>query len=73
MKRKILHDEVIVESNRAPWKDILSVYAARVSNGNEEEVEISDKIRRAYIQALAREKAASSKNLSNLNIQTVVN
>ena len=43
------------------------------SNGNEEEVEISDKIRRAYIQALAREKAASSKNLSNLNIQTVVN
>ncbi len=38
LKKTILHDEVVIESNKAPWKDILSVYAARVSNGNEKEV-----------------------------------
>ena len=38
IERREIHDEVVIESNQAPWKDILSVYAARVSNGNEEEV-----------------------------------
>lgn len=38
IERREIHDEVIIESNQAPWKDILSVYAARVSNGNTEEV-----------------------------------
>ena len=38
IERREIHDEVIIESNQAPWKDILSVYAVRVSNGNNEEV-----------------------------------
>ena len=38
IERREIHDEVIIESNQAPWKDILSVYAVRVSNGNTEEV-----------------------------------
>ena len=38
IKHREIHDEVIIESNQAPWKDILSVYAVRVSNGNNEEV-----------------------------------
>ena len=50
LKRKILHDEVIVESNRAPWKDILSVYAARVSNGNEEEVMTMNKEKKKILR-----------------------
>ena len=50
LKRKILHDEVIVESNRAPWQDILSVYAARVSNGNEEEVMTMNKEKKKILR-----------------------
>ncbi|MBP3841958.1 MAG: hypothetical protein IK997_07580 [Bacilli bacterium] len=38
IERREIYDEVVIESNQAAWKDILSVYAARVSNGNEEEV-----------------------------------
>ena len=38
IERREIHDEVIIESNQASWKDILSVYAVRVSNGNTEEV-----------------------------------
>ena len=38
IENREIHDEVIIESNQAPWKDILSVYAVRVSNGNTEEV-----------------------------------
>lgn len=38
IKSRELHDEVIVESNMAQWKDILSMYAVRVSNDNKEEV-----------------------------------
>ena len=38
IERREIHDEVVIESNQAPWKDILSVYAVRVSNGNNEEV-----------------------------------
>lgn len=38
LEKTIVHDEVVIESDKAPWKDALSVYAARVSNGNEEEV-----------------------------------
>ena len=38
IERREIHDEVIIKSNQAPWKDILSVYAVRVSNGNNEEV-----------------------------------
>jgi len=38
IERREIHDEVIIESNQAPWKDILAVYATRVSNGNTEEV-----------------------------------
>ena len=38
LEKTIVHDEVVIESDKAPWKDVLSVYAARVSNGNEEEV-----------------------------------
>lgn len=37
-------------------------------DGKTKEVTINEKIRTAYIQALAREKGASSKNLSNLNL-----
>lgn len=33
------HDEVVIHSNRAEWKDILSVYSVKVNKGtNEEEV-----------------------------------
>ena len=33
------HDEVVIHSNRAEWKDVLSVYSVRVNKGtNEEEV-----------------------------------
>ena len=38
IERREIHDEVVIESNQAPWKDILAVYATRVSNGNTEEV-----------------------------------
>ena len=38
IERREIHDEVIIESNQAPWKDILSIYAVRVSNGNNDEV-----------------------------------
>ncbi len=38
LEKSIVHDEVVIDSDKAPWKDVLSVYAARVSNGNEEEV-----------------------------------
>ena len=33
------HDEIIITSNKAEWKDMLSIYAVRLSNGdNEQEV-----------------------------------
>lgn len=38
IEQKNLHEEVIVESNQADWKDVLAIYAVRVSNGNEDEV-----------------------------------
>ena len=38
IERREIHDEVIIESNKADWKDVLAVYAARVSNGNTEQV-----------------------------------
>lgn len=38
IERREIHDQVIIESNQAPWKDVLAVYAVRVSNGNTEEV-----------------------------------
>lgn len=38
IERREIHDEVVIESNQASWREILSIYAARVSNGNEEEV-----------------------------------
>ena len=34
IKNTNLHDEVIINSNKAFWKDILSIYAVRVSNGD---------------------------------------
>lgn len=33
-----IHDAVVIESNQASWKDILSIYTIRVSNNNKEEV-----------------------------------
>lgn len=36
------HDEVIITSNRASWKEILSVYAVRISNGKQEVVTIDE-------------------------------
>lgn len=39
------------------------------SDGSTASVSLNSEIRRAYIQALAREKAALSKNLSNLNVK----
>ena len=38
IERREIHDEVIIESNKADWKDVLAIYAARVSNGNTEQV-----------------------------------
>ena len=38
LEKSIIHDEVVIEADVANWKDILSLYAVRLSNGNEEEV-----------------------------------
>lgn len=31
------HEELIIDSNKADWKDILALYAVRISNGNNEQ------------------------------------
>lgn len=38
IEKKEIYDVVVIESNQASWKDILSIYAVKVSNGNKEEV-----------------------------------
>ncbi|MCI8461104.1 MAG: hypothetical protein HFE81_06865 [Bacilli bacterium] len=38
IKQKEIHDEIVIDSNQASWKEILSLYAIRVSNNNIEEV-----------------------------------
>lgn len=48
------------------FKDVTVEYTK--SDGKSTTVVINEEIRRAYIQALAREKAALSKNLENLNV-----
>ena len=34
IENKELHDEVVIESNKAEWREVLSVYTVRISNGN---------------------------------------
>lgn len=31
------HEELVIDSNKAEWKDILAIYAVRISNGNNEQ------------------------------------
>lgn len=38
IETRIPHDEIEIESDKADWKDVLAVYAVRVSNGNKEQV-----------------------------------
>ena len=38
IEKKVIHDEVVIESNKADWKDVLAIYAVRVSNNNEDQV-----------------------------------
>lgn len=45
-----LHDEVVIESNKAEWKDVLSIYTVRVSNGNQEQVMIIDQEKKKILK-----------------------
>lgn len=45
-----LHDEDVIESNKAEWKDVLSIYTVRVSNGNQEQVMIIDQEKKKILK-----------------------
>ena len=38
IEKRVIHDEVVIESDKADWKDVLAIYAVRVSNNNEDQV-----------------------------------
>ena len=38
IEKRIPHDEVVIESDKADWKDVLAIYAIRASNGNQDQV-----------------------------------
>ena len=50
IKNKELHDEVVIESNKAEWREILSVYTVRISNGNKEQVMIIDQEKKKILK-----------------------
>lgn len=53
IENMVLHDEVIIENNKADWKDILSIYAVKLSNGvNEQEVLIVTQERKAILSQI---------------------
>ena len=37
LKRQQIYDEVVINSNKTSWKDVLSIYAVKVSGGDEEQ------------------------------------
>lgn len=37
MENNILHDEVVIDSNRANWSDIIAIYSVKVNGGNNQE------------------------------------
>jgi len=50
IETRIPHDEVEIESDKADWKDVLAVYAVRVSNGNKEQVMQIDEEKRKILK-----------------------
>lgn len=50
IENKELHDEVVIESNKAEWREILSVYTVRISNGNKEQVMIIDQEKKKILK-----------------------
>lgn len=50
IENKELHDEVVIESNKAEWREVLSVYTVRISNGNEEQVMIIDQEKKKILK-----------------------
>lgn len=46
------HDEVIIESSKAEWKDILAIYTIRVSNNNKNEVITIDDNKKAILRQI---------------------
>lgn len=50
IENKELHDEVVIESNKAEWREVLSVYTVRISNGNKEQVMIIDQEKKKILK-----------------------
>ena len=50
IEKREIHDEVIIESNKASWSDVLAVYAVRVSNNNKEQVMIIDESKKKILR-----------------------
>ena len=50
IEKREIHDEVVIESNKANWSDVLAVYAVRVSNNNKEQVMIIDESKKKILR-----------------------
>lgn len=61
---KTPHDEVIITSNKAEWKDMLSIYAVRISNGdNKQEVMSIDDNKKAILRQIFWDMNSLSNNV----------
>ena len=59
-----IYDEVIINSNKTSWKDILSIYAVRVSDGdNEKDVITMDKEKKKILKEVYWDMNSISKNI----------
>lgn len=53
IEKMVFHDEVIIENNKADWKDILSIYTVKLSNGiNEQDVLIVNQERKELLSQI---------------------
>ena len=46
------HDEIVIESNKAEWKDVLAIYTIKVSNNNKNEVITIDDNKKAILRQI---------------------